>query len=422
MADYYPLLKRAVAGLVDAPASDRLPIYSRARAALERQLRSFDPPLTEEAIRTELDALDGVIARIEAENTAPGETDEAPAIAPPEDLPPTKDAEPAGATSGVLENSPADRAERIDPPALSTDEPPVEAVIRPRAPMRAEPRSSKKSLALFGSIALALMVGVGVIALTRRNDPHRFQAAQAPPLVTAQPERVKPDESKTEGRLGSNDPVPSAPTQTQPKDPVPPPARPVETRPAAPAETAKSTPAISSPAIPAVSRSFMVVEVPGSAPNQFEGRVNWIYSPDPSLKGQKSLRAKIDFANAGLAVEFSVARNSDPALNASHTVMVIFEPGNAIDNIREMSAVEWRERENQNGQTLAGIVVPVQDNVFMIGLDKSEAGLGRNLDLLRTQKWMVFEVRLANGRRGAILAEKGPLGDKAIADALADWK
>jgi hypothetical protein len=46
----------------------------------------------------------------------------------------------------------------------------------------------------------------------------------------------------------------------------------------------------------------------------------------------------------------------------------------------------------------------------------------RNLDLLRTQKWMVFEFRLENGRRGAVLVEKSQVGENALTEALRDWR
>ena len=69
---------------------------------------------------------------------------------------------------------------------------------------------------------------------------------------------------------------------------------------------------------------------------------------------------------------------------------------------------------------LRGSVVPVQDNIFMVTLDK--AAEGANLDLILRQKWIVFEFRLANGRRGAALVEKGASGDRAVAEAITGWK
>ena len=48
MADYYPLIARAIAGLdPNAPGESRRALYERARAALIQQLRSVQPPLSE---------------------------------------------------------------------------------------------------------------------------------------------------------------------------------------------------------------------------------------------------------------------------------------------------------------------------------------------------------------------------------------
>src|SRR5438477_630691 len=54
MADYYPLIARAIAGLdPSAPGESRRALYERARAALIQQLRSVDPPLSESEITRE---------------------------------------------------------------------------------------------------------------------------------------------------------------------------------------------------------------------------------------------------------------------------------------------------------------------------------------------------------------------------------
>ncbi|KAF0229577.1 MAG: putative CheA signal transduction histidine [Beijerinckiaceae bacterium] len=507
MADYYPLLSRAIAGLAGRPESDRHAIYGRAREALERQLRGFEPPLGDEAIRAELAALEETIARIEDEQN--GRSAEALPTAPPAPSEPKIEAkfktEPeseikpdSGAESGsrteLKPSAAPDAAARIDesippvtpaaritgpspfkasrptvndlpppqsapvpptptPEALSEAEPDapvrdgdlasasgmpgtapepmadasmddvtIQPMLRPRMPTRraGETDTRKKPLALFAGIAIVAMAVMGLIALSRRDGP---DLAKTPPIITA-PES-NPDASKTEGRLAGTD------APAKPVDPTTPPKASGTVQTPATKEDGKAAqgsppggPAAGGSTVAAVTptnRAFMVLEVAGGAPNQFEGKVIWTFGPDPALKGQKSLRAGIEFPSGGLSIDFSIARNVDAGINASHTVMVIFDP-KVIDPIREMSAVEWRERESQAGTVLSGIVVPVQDNVFMIGLDKTDTAIARNLDLLRTQKWMVFEVRLVNGRRGAILVEKGAIGEKAIADALADWK
>jgi hypothetical protein len=67
MADYYPLLAKAVAGLPDSTAEARRAIYERARGALFGQLRNLDPPVPEDAIEREAQALEVAVAQLETE-------------------------------------------------------------------------------------------------------------------------------------------------------------------------------------------------------------------------------------------------------------------------------------------------------------------------------------------------------------------
>ena len=68
MADYYPLIARAVAGLdPSATGESRRALYERARSALIAQLRSVDPPLSESEITRERLALEEAVRKVEAE-------------------------------------------------------------------------------------------------------------------------------------------------------------------------------------------------------------------------------------------------------------------------------------------------------------------------------------------------------------------
>jgi hypothetical protein len=77
MADYYSLLAKAVAGLTDPTPEARRAIYERAREALFRQLRKLDPPVPEEVIDREAQALEVAIAQLETE-IAPRPASEGP--------------------------------------------------------------------------------------------------------------------------------------------------------------------------------------------------------------------------------------------------------------------------------------------------------------------------------------------------------
>ena len=68
MADYYPLIARAVAGLdPNAPGESRRALYERARAALIAQLRSVQPPLSESEITRERLSLEEAVRKVESE-------------------------------------------------------------------------------------------------------------------------------------------------------------------------------------------------------------------------------------------------------------------------------------------------------------------------------------------------------------------
>src|SRR5579872_4178060 len=78
MADYQPLIARAVNGLDNNTGENRRALYDRARSALVAQLRSVDPPLEESDITQERLALEDAIRKVEAE-TAKRARSDAPA-------------------------------------------------------------------------------------------------------------------------------------------------------------------------------------------------------------------------------------------------------------------------------------------------------------------------------------------------------
>ena len=522
MADYYPLLSRAVTGLATNEAGARLAIYGRARDALERYLDTVSPSLSDTERQDERSLLEEVIRRIEAENTTqldalttqpvpepvldagapdaitpvdasasldakaqpPLPAIEAPPVLVPHalvapvvsketqattldapveagmvnseadaeltqqvQLPP--EGTPVSAFEALsVEQLPADNQLDADTQqALSQDdfvspskpEPqdiivselntemavPIIEPIRPQSMPRiimpengAASRSSRKiGLLAFGGFAV--MCAMATIALVTREDTRKYK----PTAPVADRQEVIPDLSKREGRLVGTEPSAEASPTQRPEQNIPPAGAKGQSSGAAQSNGTAANTTPSQAALPIASRAFMVLEVSGNAPNQYEGQANWSFTAEKGSKSpEKAIRATVEFTAAGLNVDFSLSRNTDPALNASHTILIAFEPKADLPNVREMSAIEWRERENQTGVTFAGILVPVQDNFFMIGLDKTDFAQNRNLDLLRNQKWMVFEILLANNRRGAMLIEKGSSGERAILDALAAWK
>jgi hypothetical protein len=160
MADYYPLIARAVAGLdPNAPGESRRALYERARAALIAQLRSVDPPLSESEITRERLSLEEAVRKVESEaaqrarDASRAGGGAAPAAAPRagdalrrSTTRPTDGPVPNGAQNGAPPRArpagppPGAPSSRNDRPPLGPDSPPPpdEAARPPRGP-RAEP-------------------------------------------------------------------------------------------------------------------------------------------------------------------------------------------------------------------------------------------------------------------------------------------
>lgn len=147
MADYYPLLSRAVGALSDSSAEARRSIYERARKALIGQLQAIQPPIAEADIARETDALDAAIARVEAEIAGKAAAEaakapEAPAkpVAPPPP-PPAPKSEPPKAEAPKPEAPKAEIPKAEIPKAEIPKPAPPKPVLPPIPPRPAAPKA-----------------------------------------------------------------------------------------------------------------------------------------------------------------------------------------------------------------------------------------------------------------------------------------
>src|SRR5215213_445755 len=86
MAEYYAVLKKAVAGLDSGSAEARRAVYDKARNALIGQLKAIDPPLPASEISRQRLELEEAIRRVERETAAAG--GQAPRAQRPPEPPP----------------------------------------------------------------------------------------------------------------------------------------------------------------------------------------------------------------------------------------------------------------------------------------------------------------------------------------------
>jgi hypothetical protein len=82
MADYHPLISKAVAGLASNAPGERQALYNRMREALSAALRTTEPPFTDFQIMRERLALEDAVSRVEEEAAQLGRD-----VIPIDDLP-----------------------------------------------------------------------------------------------------------------------------------------------------------------------------------------------------------------------------------------------------------------------------------------------------------------------------------------------
>ncbi len=322
MADYYPLLSRAVKSLPTSTRETRRAIYDRASKALLGQLRIVDPPVPAEDIEREEQALNAAIERIEAELAPPDpiaaataaiesalkqlslEESETPApamspagpshlaapLAPPRPVAPSAPAMPSRSMPSPAMPSPprpitaptprptmpmgqASRPASVSDDSANNPDTPVRPAgvtvtpAPPRRPGAAGPRtagdvSTKKPLLLYGGVAafLALAGGIGFYAWQTRITPDQFrQNRTAAGSPAAATTGATINAPKLESRAGG-----SAPADTR-TDPAPAATRPVQTSQAEPSrpanQSAQGEPA-AQPGIPVAQRSAILISAP----------------------------------------------------------------------------------------------------------------------------------------------------------------
>jgi len=133
MADYYPLVARAVAGLDRNTGEARRALYERARTALVAQLRATTPPLDEAEITRERLALEEAIRKVETE-AARRARQEVAAPPPPPPPPAAPAATPRPQQPSAPEQRPAAPRPDITRPQVTPAPKPFGAPQRPAEP------------------------------------------------------------------------------------------------------------------------------------------------------------------------------------------------------------------------------------------------------------------------------------------------
>ena len=442
MADYHPLISRAVAGLDKNTGENRRVLYERARTALVNQLRSVEPPLNEGDITRERLALEEAIRKVEAEAAArkarpDDEGDDRDSLrdhglrsfrdtvaeaeglgdaaaeanrsarasfgaqAPREPRPAFDDHAPAG-------HAPAEHAsaehyfeptEGEEPP-LQPFEPPQAELQHPQGEHYEDEQAHarpERSYMRFVKIAVILLVIVGIAgaAYSFRHPITSWVAGLTRSSPTQKPRDVAQQPAgrpKISDRIGADN-----------------------------SDTA-NVPAA------AVAQKVVLYDEDPSDPQgkRYVGSALWrteTVSPGSGLAPELAVRADVEIPERRMRMTWSLRRNTDKALPASHTIEVMFTlpadfPEGGIGNV---PGVLMKQNEQARGQPLAGLAVKVTNGYFLIGLSAVDVDLQRNIDLLKNRDWFDIPIVYGNGKRAILAVEKGTPGSRAFEEAFRAW-
>jgi hypothetical protein len=504
MADYYPLIARAVAGLDKNTGENRRALYERARAALVNQLRGVDPPLDESDITRERLALEEAIRKLEVEAARRGRPE---AAEPDESRPSLRDqglrdfrdtvAEAQGLGEASAEATRSARAAYDDMQggaAPSTEEAGHEPEQRHEAwqeqehgDEQAHEDEHERDRALAGDQDRGAA------------DAHYFEPpvgdqSGMPPDLSPEPGAPHTDAAHGNDMHGAGDHgVPHAPTaaarrgHAMPQDDEDAYTRPVrsygriakiavlllligavaavgywqrtavmnsvttamtalrgsttttESKPATPAEPAgrpkindrigsDSAPSSATAPAAAVAQKVVLYDEDPSDPKgkRYVGSAVWrteTVSPGPGLAPELAVRADVDIPERRMRMTWSLRRNTDKALPASHTIEIMFTlPADFSEGgIGNVPGVLMKQNEEARGVPLAGLAVKVTNGYFLIGLSAVDIDKQRNVQLLKERDWFDIPIVYANGKRAILAVEKGTPGGRAFEEAFRAW-
>jgi hypothetical protein len=460
MADYYPLIVRAVSGLDKNTGENRRALYERARTALVNQLRSVEPALNESDITRERLALEESIRKVEAEaakRLRPDATDgeesrpslrdhglrdfrdsvaEAQGLgdasaqanrsaratydAVPSDVPHSSESDRA--KSEPFFEPPLDQpyerphaAQQVAEPLPTYDAPQsyeqASEPVAPPEPARQLPPSESYSDAdddvayvrpasSFGRIIkliLLLLVigGISSAVYWQRNAISSIVAN----LRGSAPAPKSPDTAQPAGRPKIADRIGGD----------------------------SGTNSANAPAAAVAQKVVLYDEDPNDpAGKRYVGSALWrteTVSPGPGLAPELAIRADVEIPERGMRMTWSLRRNTDKALPASHTIEIMFTLGADFSEggISDVPGVLMKQNEQARGSPLAGLAVKVTNGYFLIGLSAVDVDVQHNIQLLKDRDWFDIPVVYTTGKRAILAIEKGTPGARAFEEAFRAW-
>ena len=158
------------------------------------------------------------------------------------------------------------------------------------------------------------------------------------------------------------------------------------------------------------------------AVRRFMGSVVWGTLLQPGAQRRDAeLRGEITIPERKLSVAWSLRRNTDPALPASHVLELTFAVSAEIGGggIQNVPGILVKASEEARGKPVEGLPVKISGGSFLVGF--SITHVHSNETLLKEGKWFDIPIVYANGNRAMLALEKGSAGERAFGEVFSAW-
>jgi S1-C subfamily serine protease len=176
---------------------------------------------------------------------------------------------------------------------------------------------------------------------------------------------------------------------------------------------------------PSTQRAILYEENSDNPRRRYFGSAIW-HTEFASPGGSPGLgvRAEITIPARQMSVTWVLQRTTDRSAPTSYLISIQFDlganfPGGDIDSL---SGLLMKQTEQVPGVPFAGVVSKITNGFFLVLPNVSKYDVLHNIQLLKDCPWIEIPIVYQNGERALLVLEKGPLGDRAFAEAFAAWR
>ena len=163
----------------------------------------------------------------------------------------------------------------------------------------------------------------------------------------------------------------------------------------------------------------------GTPWRELAGSARWRSRLEDASVGPRRAALTLDLRvpERGLSMSMAIRRDAgeDTAITHLFEFMFLSPQGAPLDSISAVESVIMKQEDGSSSRTLAGLSIKVAPGLFLFGLSAEKDDARRNAEALQTLSRFDIPISFADGSTAIVSASKGASGERAFAQALADW-